>query len=702
MAKRSPVWFSILFVLATLPIHGETAKTLVCYGTAGTRQRDCIEAQEGAIMPPPGRAGQVVAVVDQGAILLDTVTETNINSGILRDALVRVPLDTVVGDAGNAGAITLTIGPADAGKPTWSLTLSAARLSPVHAVFLPHGQYRIGASADHYAPASARLDASGGSAPKAVMVLRRLPRISGRVVTWAGEPAVDAIVQPQPGSGNCRTGSLGEFQCEIKDEWPVAIVITFAGSGTKTVPIDREAHDRNLGDIRLSRAAHLVVHVTAPPNVRHASLSLLKDGKGPSVEVTVRAVSLPSEPVVLAPLDPGDYRLLIRSDQALQQLAIPVRVGEGETRQSVVIHEAQLLLRVQSSGRAEAGATVTLKNLEGRWSGTVAVADDGTALEPIWQSGEFTASVMAKGSATPLYDHRSLGDDDKLQLSFDLPSARVEGRVLDEAGLPIPGATVHLGSDDGDMQSQMHTSSDSNGRYTFDHIRAGNQSLSASADNYLPADDTTFALSPTDVGRSVDLRLKRGAAVHVAIVDQRGTPLANAEVFETADNALLAVTRTSPAGEADLSVPAAGSAVVIVAPVTGSFAIRRVGSADRDAGSVRIAVPDPAASLELRTETTEHASVRGVHFLVRYDGETIPYDVLMHFAQRLNLRFETGDQGVGLISNLPPGLYELWPYAKMSEVDMLMAGMDVPPPLRVTLTQGTSAATMTFRRKRGG
>ena len=705
MSKSCSVWLLLLLVAVAVPLHGETAKTLVCYGPAGARQQDCTEAQEGALVPPPERAGQLVVLLEPSTIVLDAVTEPALQSGIDRNKLVRVPMEAVISDAGRASTVTFTVGAPAADKPKWSFTLSAPRLSKVRAVFLPRGQYRLAASAEHYASASARLDASIATPAKAVIVLHRLPRITGKIITWAGQPAIDAAVQPQPGNVTCHTDSLGEFQCEINGEWPVALLITYGGGGTKTVPIDREARDTNLGSIQLSRGARLVVHIAAPPTVSRVSLSLLKEEKGPPVEVAVRAVSLPAEPpagqVLLAGLDPGDYRLLVRSDHVLQQMALAVTVGEGETQQKVVIHEAQLTVRVQSSGRAEGGAAVTLKNLEGKWSGTVTLGDDGTAVEPLWQSGEFTASVMAKGSSTPLYDHRSLGDEDKLTLSFDLPSARIEGRVVDDAGTPVPGADVHLGTDDGDMQSQMHMPADSNGRYVFDHVRAGNQSLSASAENYLPSDETTFALSQTDVGRSIDLKLKRGTTLHLMVADQRGVPLPNTEVFETVDNALLAMLRTSPSGEADVSVPtSAGSVVLIVAPVTGSFAIRRAGSADREAGSLRIVVPDPIASLELRTETTEHASVRGVHFLVRYDGETIPYDVLMNFAQLLNLRFETGAQGTGLISNLPPGLYELWPYAKMSDVDMLMAGMDVPPPLRVALTQGPSSATMTFRRKR--
>ncbi len=95
----------------------------------------------------------------------------------------------------------------------------------------------------------------------------------------------------------------------------------------------------------------------------------------------------------------------------------------------------------------------------------------------------------------------------------------------------------------------------------------------------------------------------------------------------------------------------------------------------------------------------DHAPIRDVHFLVRYDGETIPFEVMMRLAQSRVLEFQTGTDGVGTMSNLPPGMYELWPYAKMTDVDTLMSGMDVPAPLRVALGDGLTAATMTFRKK---
>src|SRR5262249_55950879 len=121
-------------------------------------------------------------------------------------------------------------------------------------------------------------------------------------------------------------------------------------------------------------------------------------------------------------------------------------------------------------------------------------------------------------------------------------------------------------------------------------------------------------------------------------------------------------------------------------PAGGSFAIHRVSPVDRDSVVIRVNVSEPVASLELKTETTEHKPVRDVQFMVRYDGESIPIDVLMQLPA-----FRTGADGTGTVSNLPLGLYELWPFARLTNVQ------DAPAPLRIALTPGVNSATLTFR-----
>jgi hypothetical protein len=681
---------------AVSPPPGETAKTRVCYGGIGARQAECAEITEGPVVSPAERIGQGVVAIGRHEILLDLVTELHTQSGLDPARLVRAPFEAAIAQSDHAGPVTVTV----SGK--WSFVVPARELEQIHALFLPAGQHRIELAAEHYAPGKAVVDATARPKP-ARLVLRRLPVLTGRVVTWNGEPAADASIQPLPGKSDCRADGAGAFQCEIADEWPSSVVVHYPGAGVRTVAVGREARDTSLGEIRLSRSVSLTVRVQAPPELDSITLSLFKDGKGQPVEIATRTAKLPStDGVVLAGLEPGDYRLLIRGERPLQQTAITVRIGDAGAEQKIVIRESELTLRVRSGGQPEGGAAVVLKNLSGQWSGAVSMDDDGAAKELVWQTGEFTSSVRPRGAATPILDHLSLGEEESLQWTFDLPAARVEGRVLDDAGAPVANAEVHLSSDDGDMQTSLRTSSDANGRFAFDHIRGGDQVVSATAADYLPSQPVSFRLLPTDAGRRVDLAVKRGGVLRLQVVDGRNVPLPAATVFETLDNRLLSVVRTSASGEAEVRMPANASVVLIVVPDAGSFAIRRLGSADREAGSARVVVPDPAASLELRTETSDHAPVRDVHFLVRYEGETIPFDVLMQFAQLRNLQFGTGEDGTALVSNLPPGLYELWPYAKMTEIDTLMAGVDIPPPLRVALSQGRSTATLTFRRKRPG
>jgi hypothetical protein len=376
-----------------------------------------------------------------------------------------------------------------------------------------------------------------------------------------------------------------------------------------------------------------------------------------------------------------------------------VVIKEGENEQKIAIDESELTLHVYSGSRPDAGASIVLKNLEGRWSGSVQTDDSGTAVEPLWQLGGFTAAVRASDSASPFFDHNEFSTGDKQQWTLHLPMARIEGRVMDETGSAIESAEVRLTTDDRDTTTSLHTKSDSSGRYAFDAVRPGAQSVAAAADGYMPSEPTEFRFLDTDTGRRVDLTLHRGHSKSVEIVDARGLPLPGAMIFESVGDRLVNTFSSGATGRAEVQFPPLESAVLLVAPAGGSFAVHRVTGADRDMPSIRIVVPDPAASLDLKTETTEHQPIRDVHFLVRYDGETIPLDLLMQLAQRFGLDFRTGGNGTTRIGNLPPGLYELWPYVTAADPRSLMAGMDVPAPLRIAVVPGDNAATLTFRPK---
>jgi hypothetical protein len=212
----------------------------------------------------------------------------------------------------------------------------------------------------------------------------------------------------------------------------------------------------------------------------------------------------------------------------------------------------------------------------------------------------------------------------------------------------------------------------------------------------MPSSPSEFRFLDTDTGRRVDLTLHRGALKSVEIVDARGLPLSGAVIFESVGDRLVNTFSSDATGRAEVQFPPSDAAVLLVVPRSGSFVFHRVTAVDRAAASIRIRVPDPAASLDLKTETTEHQPIRDIYFLVRYDGETIPLDLLMQLA-RFGLDFHTGPDGTTRVANLPPGLYELWPYMSAADPRSLMAGMDAPAPLRIAVVPGENAATLTFR-----
>jgi Carboxypeptidase regulatory-like domain len=694
-----------LLVLLTLSVPSGAGSAVnfsrVCYGPLHAPQTDCNTGAE-LPAPAPARLGQGRVVVGTSFIAFDQVDSFSLDHAFDLQHLRRIPFSASISAAERATAISMTV--RDAATPTtakWIVTLSPAEFAAATAIMVPDGRYEIAVSAPHYRVSTAMLEAGIEKPAPATVVMRRIPAISGRVVNWAGVPAFNASVELFPGKHVCTANVDGAFSCEAEGEWPSMIQIKYPGAGTKVVTVRANVRDLGLGDIRLQHAVTLRLHINAPTSVRAVSASLFQEREGPPVEVAARSVAvLGSEPTLLTGFEPGDYRLVVRGDRPLQQYAKLIRIGDSETDEKVVIRESQLTVNVISGGQREPGASVALKSIAGKWRGSLTVDDRGATTEPLWQTGEFSFALRARNSVTPILGHGTLDEEETLQWTLELPAARIEGRVLDEGGVGISEATVDLASDDGEMQTSIHTTSDSNGRFVFDHVRHGAQTLTASADQFLPGEPVAFSLSTTEADHFAELRLRKGTSIRVSVVDRHGVPYPNAVLFESVDNVLVNTLETGPSGDVDVKLPDGGGSILLIAvPISGSFAVRRIGAADREARTVRINVSDGTGAMEIKSETTDHVPIRDVHFLVRYDGETIPFEVLMRLAQRRVLEFQTRADGVGRVANLPPGVYELWPYGKMSEVDTLMSGMDVPAPLRLALGEGLTTATMTFRKK---
>ena len=624
------------------------------------------------------KAGQPFATVRPAAHAIDV--------GVCGsdDPLTARPIETVIDRPRASDSVEVTVG------DRWIFAVPATDLAQIHTVRAPAGPTRMLLRAKHFRDAKGNLGAT-----RTTFVLRRIPMMRGRVLSPSGQPLQAAAVQPMPGTP-CVTRFDGSFDCELADVWPRALAVSHANLATRVIAVDKSERDIDLGDVRMCAGARLSIQLSAPPQVRWVTIMLFRD----HVQIAERHLHLPlSAPVTFDNLEPGALRILVKGSRPLQQLATNVTMNESDREETLSIDESELTMRVYSGARAEAGSSISLNNLDGGWNGAAQTDESGSATEPLWQLGPFTAAVRTKSSASPLFDHRDFSVREKQEWTFNLPIGRIEGVVRNEEQAAVANAEVNLTSDNGQMASALHTTADDGGHYAFDGVRAGAQTVSASADGYLPATAVQFRLGENEELRRADFTLHRGQRMSVDVVDNHGVPIANAIVVATLDNAVTGRVSTDANGRAALQLAPSGSPVLFVIPASGSFAIHRVTTIDRDLPVVRVMVADGTASLDVKTETTEHQPVRDVHFLVRYDGENIPIDILMELGQRFGIDFATGARGSGTVKNLPVGLYELWPFASLSDVQT-MSAIDAPAPVRIAVAPGPNSATLTFRLKR--
>jgi hypothetical protein len=126
------------------------------------------------------------------------------------------------------------------------------------------------------------------------------------------------------------------------------------------------------------------------------------------------------------------------------------------------------------------------------------------------------------------------------------PSSRISGRVIDDRGLPVAGAKVHLKSTDPwallktlaqewrpcsrrNPGGELITLSDREGRFTFELTGSETMNVWAEAAGFLEQEKSTVAHSPQNPGR-VELVLERGAIVSGRVLTAGGLPAAGAEI----------------------------------------------------------------------------------------------------------------------------------------------------------------------------
>lgn len=392
--------------------------------------------------------------------------------------------------------------------------------------------------------------------------------------------------------------------------------------------------------------------------------------------------------VEIAGLAPGGYELAVRGTKPLQRLTAPFTIRDLETTDvTPEVSAVDLLVRVRAGARGVPGAKVAIGPASGAWEATVTTGDDGVARNELWERGEFGAFVTAPG--IDMFAHRRLAGSSDIEWTIEAPAGRVAGVVRDSAsGSTIRGANVVLETSLSDGGTQASVRSDDAGRFSFENVVAGAQTLTVDADGYVRG-TRSFHVESTE---EVTIRLERALEQSVIVSLANGSPAARALLV---DATTMQQWVADDAGQAAVALRAGEQKTLYVLPRERSFAAVDLVPPKGTVVPLRVTVSAGEATVILHARTASGAPLSGIRFAIRYNGRILTEAARNALHQQLGLPFATGRDGTAMLRNVPAGLYELWPYTSADERNAIEWGTG-PPPVSLAARAGVNDVILTF------
>lgn len=367
-----------------------------------------------------------------------------------------------------------------------------------------------------------------------------------------------------------------------------------------------------------------------------------------------------------------------------------VAVGNDDSRAvELALEPFPIAARITHGGRPLAGE-LTVVHAEHGWESVVRSDVNGWIRTTAWSRGRLRYTLRA--GTLDVAGDVDLGASG---FAIDVPARRATGRVLSIDGKPIHGARVSLRTPGEGFTATYRAVTDRDGRYAFDGLHAGTQSLLAVADGRVRMKPFLFDMKEQESAREVDLTLPGGVWRNVEVVDVDGAAVAGATLISLRDDAVVIAT-TDEYGHAAIELPARAETLYAF-PRRGAFVMQPLPFGDDDV-RVRVRVPSAAGSLRFTALGPGGSGIAGIRVIARYDGALIPPEVLRRGA----IAGATAEDGAMTLEHLPLGTWELWPYTTDEEADAILASVSsAPPAVRVQVAAGRNSVTLRFEKRDG-
>ena len=525
--------------------------------------------------------------------------------------------------------------------------------------------------------------------------------VNGTVLNPERRPVAGCAVMSD-GASLGFTDSRGRFDVELPEHPPTSIILSHPQFAPRVLPV-AQAGDTRVGSVQLSRGGAIACTIDRQEIGEDSKISaeLFQFRAGGDFRRRDTASLAGGETLArFQNLDPGEYAILLTGSGPMEQMVLPVTVGEEAVSEVYVsIAPLRLNLKVTYGGEPLGHASVRLLSsgtLERRvWNPEISLDSDGTAIVDMWQRGMIFAEVRSERLGSTRFAPPALTvsiDERAADWNIAIPRQQVHGFVYDAGtGAPVEGARVFHESEEFGGDARV---TDRDGHFSFQALTEGTHVFRVDSKLHLPSERRSLVLTGSSEEHQIEFRLRKGQAIPLEVRDSEGRPMAFAVVIDGCiPGASSRGFKTDEQGA--LALPSSGEHhSLCVVPMQGSFALAEVDDRPDDPASLQsvpIRVPAPLATIRVSARTTGGLPVAQLGLLLIHNGRVVPPAVMETLSELQRRSSRTDNHGELLLAGMPVGQYEILVYVTDEEaITLAMDRRNVAPVYRGFVGPGES------------